>query len=83
MRNFRRAFGAMLMALGGFLLVSTLLSLGTLLQGSPAPLWLILTVTLLFLLLFAGLLALGLRLWRGEKEKHPEKKPEEEKAATE
>lgn len=78
MKTLRRLFGAILMGCGGFLLASTLLSLGTLLGESRAPVWLTLIVALVFLGLQVLLLRLGWRLWRGKERESEEKRPEAE-----
>lgn len=64
MHKLLRALGALLMAVGGYLILSTLLSLVPLIRESRAPLWLTLTVALLFLAAFIGLFFGSWRLFR-------------------
>ena len=69
MKNGLRALGLLLMLFSGYLIVSTLLALPALLQGTRAPLWMILLTALLFLAALAGLFYAGWRLFRGRRKK--------------
>ena len=64
MHKLLRALGALLMAAGGYLILSTLLSLVPLIRESRAPVWMTLIVALLFLAAFVGLFCGGWRLFR-------------------
>ena len=63
MNKLLRALGALLMAAGGYLILSTLLSLVPLIRESKAPVWMTLIVALLFLAAFVGLFFGGWRLF--------------------
>ena len=64
MHKLLRALGVLLMAAGGYLILSTLLSLVPLIRESRAPVWLTLMVALLFLAAFVGLFFGGWRLFQ-------------------